>query len=70
MNFNFFSTNSKHKPLTEDEIKDMRDQLNRVQLKYLSEAEVFDRRNYIFNSKYQFMNKINNLKNKGQSLER
>jgi len=54
--------------LSEKEIQDKRDELNRVQLKYLHAKDVEERRNFILKEKLRFLRKINNLKNKGDLI--
>lgn len=58
------------KPLTDDEIRTRKDELNRVQIKYLSMNQVAERKNFIMAKKIQFLTKMNNLKNKGDMIQK
>ena len=61
---NSFSLTNRN-TLTDDLLKQKRDELNRVPLKFLSGEYVKNRNLYIKKQKWYFMNKLNKLRFKG-----
>ena len=56
------------KPLTDNQIKEFKNEIRRVQIKYLKKADVQAKRQYMLNSKIEFATKMFNLKEKGVKL--
>ena len=73
LNFDFdkclgVGMNSDLKPLSDSEIEERKEDLNRMQVKFISSKQVEDRKFKEMGQKQQFMVKIQNLKHKGDTL--
>ena len=72
LNFDFdrsiFPWMKKTKRLTDQDIINKREDLNKVHCKYLSSDSVNTKNMFILGQKLQFMSKINRMKNKGDMI--
>ena len=48
----------------------MKEELNRVHLKYVNQQQILEKRNFMISKKLQFMNQIYNLKQNGEKLDK
>ena len=55
-------------PLSDDRIREMKNEIRRVQVKYLKQEEVQIKRQHLLHSKIKFATIMFNLKEKGEKL--
>jgi hypothetical protein len=70
LNRRFGMSSSNSKPLSDDKILILKNELHRVHLKFLNKKMVMQRRNFIIQKKMIFMNQLLNLRNKGYRIDR
>jgi hypothetical protein len=69
LNRKFGLSGSAAKPLSDDLILTLKNELHRVHLKFLSEKMVRHRRNFLIQKKMIFMDQVLNLRNKGYRID-